>query len=534
MSYQILSLKWRPLSFDQIVGQDHITRTLKNAISMDRLAQAFLFSGPRGVGKTTTARVLASTINDIKNYEKCLDIIELDGASNRGIDEIRDIRESVKFPPSSVKYKVYIIDEAHMLTEQAFNALLKTLEEPPRYIIFILATTDPQKMPQTILSRTQRYDFMRIGSDVIVDRLKYILNEEKLEFEENAIKLISQKSDGSMRDALSMLDQIIAFSDSTITVENLRSAIGLIDEEDMYNFFESIIRQDTDRAINQFNSILNSGISTKLFINDLSAFLNDCMLLKINKNNIYTCISDIVKIKISKNLLFEMNDILKMIKLAFILTARLKFIENSKISIEVLIVDYVNIVNSNNVYQKLKTDSKNEHSNVLIDNPDPIPAVEVQIKQNENINKDENICINEIKNSDEQKVVSQPSNSSHISNDTTIETIKASWDNIISYIDQKNSKLSSFLEETRPKEIKENNLILELYNGNQFIKKVLETDRSIIINAIDKICNTSLNILVEMVESKIVTKEEEKPNEEEKDHPLLDDAINIFKGKIIS
>ena len=209
MSYQILSLKWRPKSFDQIVGQAHITHTLNNAISINRLAQAFLFSGPRGVGKTTTARVLASTINGLNSAETCLDIIELDGASNRGIDEIREIRESVKFPPSSVEYKVYIIDEAHMLTEQAFNALLKTLEEPPKHVIFILATTDPQKMPQTILSRTQRYDFMRISSEVIVDRLHYILKKENIDFQENAIELISQKSDGSMRDALSMLDQII-------------------------------------------------------------------------------------------------------------------------------------------------------------------------------------------------------------------------------------------------------------------------------------------------------------------------------------
>jgi DNA polymerase-3 subunit gamma/tau len=536
MSYQILSLKWRPLSFDQIVGQDHITQTLKNAISMNRLAQAFLFSGPRGVGKTTTARVLASTINDVQNYEKCLDIIELDGASNRGIDEIRDIKESVKFPPSSVKYKVYIIDEAHMLTEQAFNALLKTLEEPPSYIIFILATTDPQKMPQTILSRTQRYDFMRIGGDIIVDRLKYILNEEKLEFEENAIKLISQKSDGSMRDALSMLDQIIAFSDNRITVENLRSAIGLIDQEDMYNFFENIITQDTDRAINLFNSIINSGISSKLFINDLSSFLNDCMLLKINKDNRYTFMSDSLKIKISKNLPFEMDDILKMIKLAFNLTIRLKFIENSKISIEVLIVDYVNIINANNIYKKLKTDSRNEPSEPLIDNPEIIPVIEPQIKQNKNINKDESVEADEIKNPNEEEAVVQSLNPpDDVSSEATIDSIKAAWNDIISYLDQKNSKLSSFLEETHPKQIKENKLILELDNGNQFIKKVLDTDKTIIIDAIDNICNISLDILIEMVESEVgIEEEKKKSNKEEKDHPLLDDAINIFKGKIIS
>ena len=440
MSYQILSLKWRPLSFDQIVGQDHITQTLKNAISMDRLAQAFLFSGPRGVGKTTTARVLASTINEIQDHEKCLDIIELDGASNRGIDEIREIRESVKFPPSSVKYKVYIIDEAHMLTEQAFNALLKTLEEPPAYIVFILATTDPQKMPQTILSRTQRYDFMRIGTGVTVDRLKYILNQEKLEFEENAIELISQKSDGSMRDALSMLDQIIAFSNSKITVENLRSSIGLIDQEDMYNFFDNIIKQDADGAIDLFNLIINSGISSKLFINDLLSFLNDCMLLKINKNNRHNFMSDSLKAKISKNLLFSMDDILRMIKLAFSLSARLKFIENSKISIEVLIVDYVNIIASNSSYQNLKSNSDDKISDTLNTNPDPTSIISSKIDNEETLDKEKFMDKNEAENKSNHETVKNFSTLSNSSNNITIDQIKSSWKDIISYLDKKNRK----------------------------------------------------------------------------------------------
>ena len=535
MSYQILSLKWRPLSFDQIVGQNHITQTLKNAISMDRLAQAFLFSGPRGVGKTTTARVLASTINGIEDHEKCLDIIELDGASNRGIDEIRDIRESVKFPPSSVKYKVYIIDEAHMLTEQAFNALLKTLEEPPSYIIFILATTDPQKMPQTILSRTQRYDFMRIGSDVIADRLKYILNKEELAFEENAIELISQKSDGSMRDALSILDQIIAFSNSKITVENLRSSIGLIDQEDIYDFFSKIIKQDADGAIDLFNSIINSGISSKLFIDDLLSFLNDCMLLKINKNNKYNFMSDSLKIKISKNLSFAMNDILRMIKLAFSLSARLKFIENSKISIEVLIVDYVNMIASNSLYDNLKIDSKNEPSDDINPNLELDSVEAPKATHTEALDKDKTIAKNEETDHTIDEVSSNPSD---ISSNITIDQINTDWKDIIDCLDKKNSKLSSFFEETSPKEINENKLILELNNGNQFIKKVLDTDKKIIIDAISSVCNVSLDILIEMVESEVedktLTDNNTKLNEEEKDHPLLDDAINIFKGKIIS
>jgi len=557
MSYQILSLKWRPKSFDQIVGQSHITHTLKNAISINRLAQAFLFSGPRGVGKTTTARVLASTVNGLDSHEACLDIIELDGASNRGIDEIREIRESVKFPPSSVEYKVYIIDEAHMLTEQAFNALLKTLEEPPKHVIFILATTDPQKMPQTILSRTQRYDFMRISSEVIVDRLHYILKKENIDFEENAIELISQKSDGSMRDALSMLDQIIAYSDKIININNLRSAIGLIDQEDMYSICKSILEQNTDKAIDLYHSILDAGVSSKLFVNDLIGFLNQSMLLKVNKNNKRQYISKHLKEKIINNLNFEIKDILKMIKLGFALSARMKFIENNKVSIEVLIVDYISIVASNSSYDKFKNNSNPERS---IFN-DQIDSKQDEINKNreQNFENSNNVSDNhkELKHShtseseisiDENDNNKASYNYEHNKDaiDSVYESkilpsvnlVKSNWNEIIQQLDKQNSKLSSFFEETNAKEIKNEILILQLNNGNQFIKKVLESDKSIIINVINDVCGFSIDINVEMIESnkniEIASEEDTNINKDEKDHPLLDDAINMFKGKIIS
>ncbi len=557
MSYQILSLKWRPKSFDQIVGQSHITHTLNNAITINRLAQAFLFSGPRGVGKTTTARVLASTINGLDSHETCLDIIELDGASNRGIDEIREIRESVKFPPSSVEYKVYIIDEAHMLTEQAFNALLKTLEEPPKHVIFILATTDPQKMPQTILSRTQRYDFMRISSEVIVDRLHYILKKENIDFEENAIELISQKSDGSMRDALSMLDQIIAYSDKIINIENLRSAIGLIDQEDIYLVCKSILEQNTDKAIDLYHSILDSGVSSKLFINDLIGFLNQCMLLKVNKNNKRQYISKHLKEKIINNLNFEIKDILKMIKLGFALSARMKFIENNKVSIEVLVVDYISLIASNSSYDKFKYNS-NSKSSVPNDKID-LEQDEINVDRAQNFENSHSVSGNqkELKHSgisepeisnDETNNDKATRNHEHIKDASdgmsenqilpSVNLVKSKWNEIIQLLDKQNSKLSSFFEETNAKEIKNGILILQLKNGNQFIKKVLESDKSILINVINDVCGFSIDINVEMIESneniEIAAEKDIDTNKDEKNHPLLDDAINMFKGKIIS
>ena len=530
MSYQILSLKWRPLSFDQIVGQGHITQTLKNAISMDRLAQAFLFSGPRGVGKTTTARVLASTINDVDNYNECLDIIELDGASNRGIDEIREIRESVKFPPTTVKYKVYIIDEAHMLTEQAFNALLKTLEEPPNYIIFILATTDPQKMPQTILSRTQRYDFMRISSDDMIDRLKYILNEEKLEFEEDALKLISQKSDGSMRDALSMLDQIIAFSDNMITVRNIRSAIGLIDQEDIYELLYHIISQNADDAINKYNSILDTGVSSKVFIDDLCSFLNDCMLLKIDVNSKNTFLSKELKQKILKTLPFEMNDILQMINTSLKLSTQFKRIDNVKISIEVLIIEYINIINSNVTYENLKTNSPNISPD--LSSIDEKPPIEIHKAKVDEVSEDKKTTENINLEQSPEAITDGITDKTKFKDN--FHVVKSNWADILSQLDEKNSKLSSFLEETRLSDMPDNTLILKLDGGNDFIKKVLDTDKSIIIDIIKDICKIDLDISIEISDNTVETKNNTKDLEEEKDHPLLDDAINIFKGKIIS
>ncbi|MGB9591807.1 MAG: DNA polymerase III subunit gamma/tau, partial [Candidatus Kryptoniota bacterium] len=218
MTYLVTARKWRPMRFDEVTAQEHVTITIKNSIRSNRIAHAYLFSGPSGVGKTTTARILAKAINcpNVKEGEPCnecdvcreitegrsLDVIEIDGASNRGIDEIRDLRESVRYLPSSLRYKVYIIDEVHMLTKEAFNALLKTLEEPPPYAIFILATTEPHRVLPTIMTRCQRFDFRRIEIEMIMERLRYIAAEEKIKIDEESLVAIAKKSDGSMRDAL--------------------------------------------------------------------------------------------------------------------------------------------------------------------------------------------------------------------------------------------------------------------------------------------------------------------------------------------
>ena len=280
MSYKILSLKWRPGEFSEIIGQDHISHALSNAIKLNRVAQAFIFSGPRGVGKTTAARVLAKKLNKVSSLNDSIDIIEMDAASNRGIDEIRHLRENVQYAPSEGKYKIYIIDEAHMLTKEAFNALLKTLEEPPPHVVFIFATTELYKMPETIISRTQRYDFKRLSTDDISKRMEFILKEEEISFDQDSLAKIADKADGSMRDALSILDQMICICNNDIKIDQVTSSLGIVNEENFLKILSLVSTRNTKDLLNSFNKIISSGISIFNFIEGFNKFINKCLISK--------------------------------------------------------------------------------------------------------------------------------------------------------------------------------------------------------------------------------------------------------------
>lgn len=299
MVYQSLYRKWRPQVFEDIIGQKHITQTLMNAISLNRISHAYIFSGPRGVGKTTTARILAKSLNCEKGTtphpcnkcERCIritegysmDVIEIDGASNRGIDDIRDLRNKVKFAPVEGKYKVYIIDEVHMLTTEAFNALLKTLEEPPSHVIFIFATTAPHKIPNTILSRCQWFNFRRISLEDIINKLKMIIKDEKLEIDDQTLNIIARSSTGSMRDAESILDQIIAYCGKEITLQNVREVLGIIEEDVFFNFVDTIINNDTVKGIEIVNRISDLGGDASQFIKNLMEYVHNLSLIKVCK-----------------------------------------------------------------------------------------------------------------------------------------------------------------------------------------------------------------------------------------------------------
>ena len=296
MAYQALYRKWRPQKFEDMVGQTAVTKTLKNAIIHHKTSHAYLFTGPRGTGKTSAAKIFAKAINclnpqDGEPCNECLlckgitegtigDVIEIDAASNNGVEEIRDIRDKARYAPTQATYKVYIIDEVHMLSTGAFNALLKTLEEPPKNVIFILATTEPHKIPATIISRTQRFDFRRITNDEIIQRLRYILEQEEIAYEEEALSVIARCANGGMRDALSLLDQVISFSDDKVSFEQAIQVSGSLTDDLMIEFVRLLTQQQAQAALLQLQDLLLLGKEASRLIEEWLEFSRDLLVAK--------------------------------------------------------------------------------------------------------------------------------------------------------------------------------------------------------------------------------------------------------------
>lgn len=300
MSYQVIARKWRPQSFDQLVGQTHISQTLGNALKNGRIPHALLFTGPRGTGKTSSARILAKSLRcpNAVNFVPCnscnecndisigrsVNVIEIDGASNNGVDAIRELRDTVSYSPSSGKYKIYIIDEVHMLSTSAFNALLKTLEEPPAHVVFIMATTEVHKIPQTILSRCQRFDFRSISTKQISESLKVIAEKEGVQADEDALWIIARQGDGSMRDSQSLLDQVITFANGPLTRENVVQILGLTDRALLLETLTGLATRDTEKILSVIEKIRKAGYEPGLYAKDLLENIRNLLMIKIAKN----------------------------------------------------------------------------------------------------------------------------------------------------------------------------------------------------------------------------------------------------------
>ena len=407
--YQALYRKYRPVTFDEVVGQKVIVQTLKNAILNNKINHAYLFTGPRGTGKTSIAKIFAKIVNcenlkDLKPCNNCVnctqiiknqntDIVEIDAASNNGVDEIRELRDKVSLVPSYGKYKVYIIDEVHMLTTAAFNALLKTLEEPPKHIIFILATTEPHKIPSTILSRCQRFDFKKVDTTSIVDRLKYVCEQEKIIIEDSAINLIANLSDGGMRDALSLLDQVNAYAVDRITENDVHDVYGSVTKEEIYKFITLMYEKNLNEIFNLIDYYDNNGKNMVKIIENIVEFLKNTLIYfnsseyfnEKSKKNMY---ENICK-KVDERHIYDSIEIL----LDSIKTS--KNTSNTKLMLELSVIRIIELDNKESNIQKIDTedikvyeDKKKITSNIKYE------SKQVTDEVKENINKFKKIRIN--------------------------------------------------------------------------------------------------------------------------------------------
>lgn len=349
MAYVALYRKFRPKRFEDVVGQEHITKTIRNQIINNRIGHAYLFSGGRGSGKTSTAKILARAVNceHLVDGEPCnecemckqaiegslIDITEMDAASNNGVDNIREIREEVEFIPTNAKYRVYIIDEVHMLSTGAFNALLKTLEEPPAHVIFILATTEPQKLPSTILSRCQRFDFKRISQNDIVKRLKYICENSNVKIEDNALKLIANLADGAMRDAISILDRCVSENNENITEGIVRELTGIPRFEYLIDMAESVLTRNVEKTVKLTEKIVSDGKDINVFLWELIKMMRDILMLKAKCNIMNYNDEELTKINNLVNL-HEKEEIIFVIDELSSLEAKMKWATEQNIIFE--------------------------------------------------------------------------------------------------------------------------------------------------------------------------------------------------------
>ena len=367
MSHQAIYRKFRPKIFDDVLGQEHVTRTLKNQIMSNNIAHAYIFSGIRGTGKTSTAKIFARAVNCLNNHEgnpcnECeacrsileetnMDVIEMDAASNNGVDDIRELRDKVKFLPVKSKYKVYIIDEVHMLSKGAFNALLKTLEEPPEHLLFILATTEPQKIPATILSRCQRFDLKRISADVIVENMKKICDELDIKYEEKALKLIAANSEGAMRDAQSILDRCVSFNDDKVDYETVISLLGTVNYQVVLEAADAIVDKNIEKTMSLVGSILNSGKELSFFLDELIICFRNMLIIKTtnSSDNLMRISEDETDEIIALNKRISVDEIVKIIEDLSTAQSECKRALNPRVLLETKLIKMLHNVNYVNI-----------------------------------------------------------------------------------------------------------------------------------------------------------------------------------------
>lgn len=487
MSHQAIYRKFRPQIFDDVLGQEHVTKTLKNQILTDNIAHAYLFSGIRGTGKTSTAKIFSRAVNCTNNHdgnpcnecETCksildetnMDVIEMDAASNNGVDDIRELRDKVKFMPVRSKYKVYIIDEVHMLSKGAFNALLKTLEEPPNHLLFILATTEPQKIPATILSRCQRFDLKRIKSSIIVENMIKICNELGIKYEEKALKLIAANSEGAMRDAQSILDRCMSFNEEIIDYDTVINLLGTVNYQVVLKATEYIVDRDVKSTMVLVDDILNSGKEISYFLDELIiAFRNMLIIKTTNSSDNLMRISEDEAVELrTLSSKVSVDEIVKFIEELSIAQLECKRSLNPRVLLETKLIKLLHPLNNTSIealmakIEELENNIKNNnfnYSSTTMKTPikkqayaEPKATYTEAKKQEDSFSKaDEN-------QKDEQKVQIKSFESK--SDEAIFDTIINGWQNILKQIRSENAGLQAIIRESKLTEVINKKAIFE-------------------------------------------------------------------------
>lgn len=526
---------YRPKTFGDVVGQEHIVKTLKNQIKNNNIGHAYLFSGTRGTGKTSTAKIFARAVNCLNpiNEEPCneceicidtlndniMDIVEIDAASNNSVDDIRELRESVKYTPSKAKYKVYIIDEVHMLSQGAFNALLKTLEEPPSYVIFILATTEPHKIPATILSRCQRFDFKRVPSKDIASRMSYICKKENIEAEEKALSLIARNSQGALRDALSILDQCISFGNEKIEYNDVIELLGTVNIDELFELSQSIIDENTKKSLEILNEFIIWGKDIRNLINDLIDHFRNLMVCKVSKDldEIISLPEESIERLKEQSQNVNINDLIRILNILSETQDSMKSSSNTRILAEVTIMKIAQPMFDESKEALIKRienlEEKIESGNIKVST--------VQIEQSKDV-KSQIIEDNKVEENKEDVAYEEVKSED-------VRLVESSWKKVTQKIkDDRKLSVAALLKEVNTFNVKDNILYLIFNDNFSFARSRLNSKETIeyIESIIREVLNRSFNIQIYLKSEVASLNLSETINKADEGEEILKNIVN--------